>query len=117
MSGYFSRPDGTNVNISYRQLDPIGSKVVQGSVSYSFSPKYRLTYTTSYDFGLNLGLTQNLSVVRTGTDLTFSFGFSYNALVNNFGVNFMMVPNFLAAKGLANSPVGMNGTGNTSQYR
>ncbi len=26
MSGYFSRPDGTNVNISYRQLDPSGVK-------------------------------------------------------------------------------------------
>ncbi len=119
ISSYFTRPDGTNFTISYRQLDPIGSKVVQGSIAYNFSPKYRITYTTSYDFGLGLGLTQNLAVVRTGTDLTFSFGFSYNALANNFGVNFVCVPNFLATGSLSNTPVGLNNSNPnaSAQYR
>ena len=115
IGGYFNRPDGTSFSASYRQLQPLGSKVVQGSIGYMFSPKYQLTYSASIDLGLNTSLSHNLGITRTGTDLTWSFGFSYNQLVNNFGINFIVVPNLLASRGLANSPVALNGQGGTGQ--
>ena len=34
-------------------------------------------------------------LTRIGTDLTVSFGFSYNSIVNTFGVQFEVVPNLL----------------------
>jgi hypothetical protein len=34
-------------------------------------------------------------LTRNGTDLQVSLGFSYNSILNNFGVTFMIVPNFL----------------------
>jgi hypothetical protein len=38
-----------------------------------------------------------LTLTRTGTDLTVSLGFNYNSLVNNFGVQFLVTPNLVAA--------------------
>ena len=102
IAAYFNRPDGTNFNIAYRSFDPVQSRLFSFSVSYAFSPKYSVTFMTAYDFGITNNQSNMLSFTRTGTDLTWSAGFSYNALINNFGFNFMVLPNLLAQRsGLA----------------
>lgn len=92
----FNRPDGTNFFLSYRHTDPIDSRALTASVSYNLSRKYSVVYFGSYDFGTNTSLSNQLNFARVGTDTTVVFGFSYNALVNNFGFQFAIVPNIAA---------------------
>jgi hypothetical protein len=91
------RPDRTRFFVGYRQTDPVNSKAVTGSVGYQLSRRYYTNVGVSYDFGIQQALTNSFSITRTGSDLTFSIGVTYNALVNNFGVQFLVVPNLVAA--------------------
>jgi hypothetical protein len=99
IGAYFNRPDGTNFNLVYRSFEPVGSHQLSGSIAYTFSPKYSVNLTASYDFGISNNQATSLTFTRVGTDLTWSLGFSYNAIVNNFGVTFMVVPNLLGTTG------------------
>ncbi|QVL29816.1 hypothetical protein KIH39_13130 [Telmatocola sphagniphila] len=96
---YLNRPDRTSFYIGYRQFDPVRSKALTASVQYVFSQKYSIIASTTYDFGLNQSLSNTLMFSRTGTDLTINFGFNYNAILNNFGFQFEVVPNLLASRG------------------
>lgn len=97
VGGYFSRPDRSNIYLGYRQTDPLNSKAVTAVFGYQMSRKYFTNLAVTYDFGLQSALSNTLSLTRTGTDLTFTMGITYNALVNNFGVQFMVLPNLVAA--------------------
>jgi hypothetical protein len=90
------RPDRTNFFLGYRQTDPLNSKQVTFSVGYQLSRRYYTNAAVSYDFGLNEALSNTLSLTRTGSDLTVSFGVTYNALVNNLGFQFLIIPNLVA---------------------
>ena len=96
---YHNRPDGANLSLSYRHFEPVGSRQLSGAVNYMFSPKYAVTFFSAYDFGLSQNQSTGLILSRVGTDLTWSVGFSYNAIINNFGFNFMVVPNFFNPRG------------------
>jgi hypothetical protein len=91
------RPDRTSFYLGYRQTDPLNSKAVTGSVGYQLSRRYYTNVGVSYDFGIQQALTNSFSITRTGSDLTFTLGVTYNALVNNFGVQFLLVPNLVAS--------------------
>jgi hypothetical protein len=93
---YLDRPDRTSYYIGYRQTDPLNSKAVTGSIQYQLSKRYYTGVGFSYDFGIQTALTNSLTLTRTGTDVTFTLGFTYNALVNNFGVTFLLMPNFVS---------------------
>jgi hypothetical protein len=69
---------------------------VTGTVGYQMSRRYYLNTGVSYDFGIQQALTNSFTLTRTGSDMTVSLGFTYNALVNNFGVQFLIVPNVVA---------------------
>jgi hypothetical protein len=99
VGGYIQRPNGVNFYAGYRQTDPLNSKTVTLATLYQLSKKYSVNVGASYDFGNQLALSNSITIFRTGTDLTVGLGFSYNALVNNFGVNFVVVPNLAAAAG------------------
>jgi hypothetical protein len=90
------RPDRTNFYLGYRQTDPLNSKAVTGAVGYQLSRRYQTSVGVSYDFGIQQALTNSFSLTRTGSDMTFTIGVTYNALVNNFGVQFLLVPNLVA---------------------
>jgi hypothetical protein len=92
-----NRPDRTSFYLGYRQIDPIDSRALISSATYVFSPKYAITASSVYDFGTNQSLSNSVVITRIGSDLTLSLGFTYNALVNNFGVTFEVVPNVVAA--------------------
>jgi hypothetical protein len=92
---FFERPDRTNFFIGYRELDPLQSRAVTASISYVFSPKYAITGSTVYDFGTSESLSNYLAVTRMGTDVQVSLGISYNAIQNNFGVVFQIIPNLV----------------------
>lgn len=96
VGSYLNRTDRTNFYVGYRQIDPLNSRAVTGAVTYIFSPKYALTGSATYDFGTDQSLSNSLVVTRMGSDLTTSFGFTYNALVNNFGFTLEIIPNILA---------------------
>jgi hypothetical protein len=66
-----------------------------------------VTAGASYDFGLQQSLSNSLTLIRTGSDLTTTVGFTYNAFVNNFGFQFLVVPNLAAALGgrFAGAPI------------
>jgi len=91
------RPDRTNIYFGYRQTDPLNSKAVTASIGYQLSRRYYTSIGASYDFGIQQALTNSLSFTRTGSDVTITVGFTYNALVNNFGFNFLIVPNIVQA--------------------
>ncbi len=90
------RPDRTSFYVGYRQTDPLNSKTVTGAVGYQLSRRYFTNASVSYDFGMQQALTNSFSLTRTGADMTFTVGVTYNALVNNFGVQFLLVPNLVA---------------------
>ena len=92
---YFNRPDRTSFYVGYRQIDPLQSRVISGSVNYVFSPKYSLTASSAYDLGTSSAFTNTLVFTRTGADLQVSLGFSYNAIQNNFGAIVEIVPSLL----------------------
>ena len=91
-----NRPDGTQFSLSYRQLDPLNSRNVLATMSYSFSPKYSFTLATGYDFGNNIQF-NTFMVTRTGTDVQVSLGLTYNSVVNTLNFTFTIFPNLLPA--------------------
>lgn len=95
VGGFLNRPDRTEFYLGYRQIDPVQSKAVTGAATYVFSPKYAFTFSSTYDFGLNQhqSLSNTFILTRMGSDLMVSLGFTYNALQNNFGVVFEVLPN------------------------
>jgi hypothetical protein len=96
---YFQRPDRTYFYLGYRFLEPVNSKLLTGSVTYVFSPKYAMSASTAYDFGLNQSVSNALMFTRMGKDLQVSLGVTYNAILNNFGVLFEILPNAAATSG------------------
>jgi len=102
----FNRPDGTNFFVSYRQADPLGSKSLQLSLSYQLNSKYNVNFLSIYDFGLKQSLANQVNFTRIGADMTLLFGFSYNPIVQNFGVQFAIVPNLAGIGGrLGQAPI------------
>jgi hypothetical protein len=93
---FLNRPDRTNFFLGYRTIDPIDSRALTGAATYIFSPKYAITASATYDFGINEALSNALVVTRMGTDLSVSVGFTYNALLNNFGFTLEVLPNVVA---------------------
>jgi hypothetical protein len=93
VGAYFNRPDRTNFFLGFRDIPLLESRAVTAAVTYVFSPKYAMTLSSVYDFGTSTSLTNSLVVTRVGKDLQLSFGISYNAIVNNFGVVFEIIPN------------------------
>jgi hypothetical protein len=90
---FFNRPDGSNLYVGYRHTDPIGSRVFLAVLGYQFSRKYSISVGNAFDFSNNFAQSTSVAFNRTGTDVTMSLGFSYNAFQNNLGVQFLLVPN------------------------
>ena len=97
--------------LTVRQIDPLLSKAVIANVTYAFSAKYALTASTLYDFGIHSQV-NSVALTRIGTDLMVSLGFSYNSILNSFGVTFAIVPNVMAVNSRAGG-FGMSGAGMT----
>ncbi|HLW64560.1 MAG TPA: hypothetical protein VKS79_04510 [Gemmataceae bacterium] len=87
-----NRPDNTNFYIGYRHTDPLQSRLLVGSASYNFSPKYSITAVGAYDFGQMRGLNYGLVFNRNGTDLQIQLSVSYNPILNNFGWGIQIMP-------------------------
>jgi hypothetical protein len=117
IGAFLNRPDRTSYYLGYRQTDPLGSKAVNGSVSYFFSQKYSVVASTSYDFGTSITQSSSLAFARTGTDLTVSVGVTYNSILKNFGVTFELVPNLLAARSGGGLLSGLTGNSASSGQR
>jgi hypothetical protein len=94
IGAFLNRPDRTSFFIGYRQIDPLNSQAVTGSITYIFSPKYALTASTTYDFGTSVQ-SNSLQLTRMGSDLQVNLGFSYNSTTSSFGVTFEIIPNIL----------------------
>jgi hypothetical protein len=115
IGAFLNRPDRTSFFLGYRQIDPLDSQAVTGSVTYIFSPKYALTAAATFDFGINSQTTM-LALTRMGSDLQITMGLTYNSLVNTFGFTFEILPNIVPPShrvpGLAAlSPAGFGGLG------
>src|SRR5205085_12036232 len=111
IGGYLNRPDRTNFYLGFREIEPVGSQAVTAAVGYVFSPKYAINASSTYDFGVKPGaLSNSLSLTRMGKDVQVSVVFTYNALQNNFGVLFEVVPNLLP-QSRRGGPVSLAGPG------
>jgi hypothetical protein len=115
-AGFFlERPERIRYYFGYRQIDPVGSQAFIGSMTYVFSPKYVVTLASTYDFGQSQNLGNTFILTRIGSDVQVSFGVTYNALQNDFGLTFEIVPALgggtRAGKGLlaAGGGAGMGG--------
>ena len=95
----FNRPDGTNFYLGYRHTDPVNSRAVTASITYNLNRKYSLNVFSTYDFANNSALSNQVSLARTGADVTLLFGVSYNSLQNNFGLQLALVPNLVGVSG------------------
>jgi hypothetical protein len=96
IGAFLNRTDRTSFFLGYRLIDPIESRALTSAVTYVFSPKYAITASSTYDFGINQSLSNSLVITRIGSDLTMSLGFTYNALLNNFGFTIAILPNLVA---------------------
>src|SRR5262249_28340816 len=96
VGAYINRPDRTSLYLGYREIDPLNSQAVVGAVTYVFSPKYAITASTTYDFGINTQV-NSLVLTRIGTDLQVSLGLSDKSLLTNFRATFEIVPNVVSA--------------------
>lgn len=96
---HLNRPDRTMLSVTYRQTDPLNSRAVSAGVGYQFTPRYGLNLWTSYDFGLSEALSNTVTLTRTGSDLTFMIGVSYNSLQNNTSFQFAVLPNLVFGPG------------------
>jgi hypothetical protein len=110
IGGYFNRPDRTQYYLGFRLIDPIQVRAVTAAMTYIFSPKYAATVSSTYDFGTSEAIGNSLMFTRMGSDIQVSLGFSYNALQNNFGVLFNIVPNLLPTN-RAFGPMSSGGAG------
>ena len=97
VGAFYSRPDRTYYYLGYRSIDPLQSRALTGAVTYVFSPKYAVTAAATYDFGIQEAMSNQLVFTRVGTDVQLSLGFTYDAIIQNFGVTFEVVPNIVAA--------------------
>ena len=93
----YNRPDGSNLYLGYRHVDPVNSRALIAVVGYQLNRKYSVTAANIFDFGSQLNQSASLAFNRTGTDLTLSLGFNYNAFINNFGINILLLPNAAVA--------------------
>jgi hypothetical protein len=105
LGGTINRPDATNFYLGYRHIDPLESRAVVGSVTYAFSAKYAITGSVVYDFGVDTQA-NSLTITRIGTDLMVSLGISYNSILNNFGVQFEVVPTLIGRRGSPGATLG-----------
>jgi hypothetical protein len=113
---YFQRDDRTNFSLAYRSTDPINSRIVSATATYVFSPKYAVSAVTVFDFGSQASLTNSFYFTRIGTDMQVTLGFNYNALINNFGITFGIVPNLMANNANSFQARGL-GSGSPNQDR
>gem|GEM_PF-886177 len=105
---FFTRDDRTLFAVSYRKTDPLASQVVSLTTTYVFSPKYAMSAIIAYDLGYSAAFSNTVLLTRVGTDLQVTVGFTYNSLVNTFGLTLNVVPNLLASQV---SPVPLRGPG------
>lgn len=117
VGAYLNRPDGSNFSLIYRHTDPVDSRALTAGISYPLSRKYSVNLFATYDFGSTQNQSTQVSFARTGTDLTVLFGLSYNALVNNFGVQFAIVPNLAGFTGGQLANIGNTLLGNGGGLR
>ncbi len=110
IGAYQNRPDNSYFYLGYRQIDPLESKSVIGSLTYVFSRKYSMTVSANYDFGIQNQVTTFL-LSRNGKDLRVSLGVNYNSILNNWGLLVEIVPNL--APSLIRSPGTTGLLGNT----
>jgi hypothetical protein len=89
-----NRPDNSSLYLGYRQIDPLQSRAVIGSISYALSEKYAVTAAASYDFGVENQVT-SLVLTRRGKDLRVSLGLTYNSILDSFGLVFEVLPNLV----------------------
>ncbi|MCY2969376.1 MAG: hypothetical protein NTZ30_01740, partial [Planctomycetota bacterium] len=99
LGGYLNRSDRTNFYLGYRSIDPVESKALTGAATYIFSPKYAVTGSSTYDFASFQSVSNSLVLTRVGTDLQVSLGFTYNAMQNNFGFTFEILPTIASGGG------------------
>lgn len=97
VGGYLNRPDRTSFYLGYRQIEPVNSQAVSGAATYIFSPKYAVTAASVYDFGIQQSMANSIVMTRMGSDIQVSLGMTWNALQNNFGVIFAIVPNLMSS--------------------
>lgn len=112
VGAYFNRSDRTTLFLGYRQIDPVGSKPITGGVTYTFSPKYAISAFSSYDLGTQMSLANSLVFSRTGKDAQVNLGFTYNAMQNNFGFTFEILPRVVASMIRRNAAISPNAIGN-----
>jgi hypothetical protein len=105
-----NRPDRTSFYIGFTEIQPLDSKAVSGAVSYIFSPKYAMTLSGTYDFGIH-DQSYALLFTRMGKDVKVSFGVTYNSLQSNFGVLFQIVPNLVPETQRVGGPLGAGPAG------
>lgn len=110
---FVERPERLNFYLGYRHIDPVGSQAVILSNSLLLSPKYAMSFRTTYDFGRSESLGNALIFTRIGTDIQVSFGITYDALRSSLGFTFEILPALGAGKvhGLSNDALTQAGFG------
>ncbi|MDA7977495.1 MAG: organic solvent tolerance protein OstA [Pirellulales bacterium] len=117
VGGQLSRPPRGSVFVNFSSLEgPISSQLLSFSYNYRMSPKWISSLTTSFDFGEDVNLGQNVAVTRIGESFLVTFGFSVDATRDNVGVTLAIEPRFLPGlrfgqygSGARVPPAGLNG--------
>jgi len=108
---FMDRTDRVHFYVGYRGIDPVGVDAVIMSTMYDFSPKWRATFSTTYDFGNTGNLGNALILTRFGSDLQVNIGFTYSPLQKNFGFTFEIFPTLASSHSGLGSGYSMHGAG------
>lgn len=107
---YVDRPERLQYFLGFRSIEPVGSESITASTRYRFSQKYSVLMSSTYDFGERQSLGNMIALTRTGTDIEITLGFTYDALTQNFGFVFNVLP-ALMSTGRNNRAMALSGGG------
>ena len=83
---------------------PIESNVVATSYSYRMSPKWMVTFGTSFDFRNARNIGQNFTITRIGESFLMTFNVNVDTSKGNVGATMAIQPRFL--QGRTGPPIG-----------
>jgi hypothetical protein len=116
VGGFLTRPPRGQLYAGFRYLDgPIHYEILSMSYSYRMSPKWLMSFGTTFDLRNNGNIGENFSFTRIGESFLISAGVNVDTSRDSVGVNFTIEPRCLARRRVTNesdakiSSLGANG--------
>jgi hypothetical protein len=89
--------------VGNRYIADLNSNIATVQMSYQINPKYTISFSQSFDFGLNKDVSSNIAVIRFFDRFVMVFNFSHDQISNQTSFDFAIAPTGFA--GISSSMV------------